>query len=87
MMKIERIEKVDNLTLDEITSVHIESFKGFFLTFLGKGFLKQMYASYCEHNQSGLIGAFDAEGKIVGFLAYSENLSGLYKFMINKKLK
>ena len=53
---------------------------------MGRGFLKQMYKAYCKHNQSNLLVAINEEGKTVGFLAYSEYLSGLYKFMIKKSL-
>ena len=44
-----------------------------------------MYRSYCDHADSGLLVAFEDE-KPVGFLAYSYNINGLYKFMIRKRL-
>ena len=45
-----------------------------------------MYRSYSEHEPSGLLIAQDEQGCVVGFLAYSCDMSGLYKFMIKKKL-
>ena len=66
-------------------SIHLNTFTGFFLTFMGRGFLNQMYRSYCNHDESGLLVA-EEDGKAVGFLAYSGNFSSLYKFMIKTRL-
>lgn len=86
MIHIKDIEAFDKGNLEHIISIHLETFQGFFLTFMGKGFLRQMYRSYCDHRLSGLLGAFDAADQLVGFLAYSSDLSGLYKFMLKKRL-
>lgn len=71
--------------VNEVVEVHMQSFTGFFLTFLGKGFLRQLYSGFIEHPDSGLIVAVD-EGEIVGFLAYSEDISAFYKHLIKKRL-
>lgn len=76
---------VSKSELNDIVKIHMESFEGFFLTFLGKGFLKQMYKGYIAHENSGLI-VVKYNNKIVGVLAYSENLSEFYKYLIKKKL-
>ena len=83
-----RIEKIsdDRKLIEEITRIHLETFTGFFLTFMGKGFLEVMYRSYCRHPESDIIAAFDDENRVMGFLAYSHNMSGLYKYMIKTKL-
>ena len=52
---------------------------------MGRGFLKCLYKSFCQHKESGLLVAFDNE-EPVGFLAYSGEYSGLFKFMIKRKL-
>ena len=52
---------------------------------MGKGFLRSLYKSYCQHKESGLLVAFE-ENSLVGFLAYSGDYSGLYKFMLKRKL-
>ena len=44
-----------------------------------------MYQSYCDHDESGLLVA-EEDGKALGFLAFSSNFSGLYKFMIKTRL-
>lgn len=71
--------------LDDIVKIHIETFTGFFLTFLGKGFLRQMYKGFIAHENSGLIVAMNERG-IVGVLAYSEDLSAFYKYLIKTRL-
>lgn len=71
--------------LDDIVRLHMNTFEGFFLTFLGKGFLKQMYKGYIVHKESGLLVAKNESG-IVGVLAYSEDLSSFYKYLIRTKL-
>lgn len=85
-MYIREISKEEKQIINDIVDIHVLTFKGFFLTFMGKGFLRQMYLSYCEHNESTLLGAFDENGVPIGFVGYSQDMSGLYKFMIKKKL-
>ena len=84
-MEIRVVDKNDRDSIERVVAVHMETFTGFFLTFMGKGFLKQMYKSYCEHASSELLAAYE-DGRLIGFLAWSEDMSGLYKFMIKKKL-
>lgn len=69
--------------LDMIVSIHMDAFKGFFLTFLGYGLLKVMYRGYIEYPKSKVLVA-KSEGKILGFVAYSWNMSGLYRFLLKK---
>lgn len=85
MMQIRKIENTEKDTINDIVSIHLNTFTGFFLTFMGRGFLNLMYRSYAEYRNSGILVAFEEE-KPVGFLAYSGDLSGLYKYMIKKRL-
>ncbi|MDM8236977.1 GNAT family N-acetyltransferase [[Ruminococcus] torques] len=85
MIQIRKIKKTEKNIINTVVSIHIETFKGFFLTFMGKGFLKLMYRSYTEYKDSGILVAFEGE-KPVGFLAYSGDFSGLYKYMIKKRI-
>lgn len=71
--------------INDIVNIHLATFQGFFLTFMGKGFLKQMYKAYTEHTRSDVLIAMDGE-ELVGFLAYSERMSDLYKYMIKHRL-
>lgn len=85
MIAIREVKSEERELINDIVSIHLNTFTGFFLTFMGRGFLNQMYRSYCDHGESGLLVAED-NGKAVGFLAYSGNFSGLYKFMIKTRL-
>jgi len=71
--------------VDDIVDIHMNTFDGFFLTFLGRGFLKQLYKGFMEHEKSGMIVAFE-RNELVGFLAYSEELSEFYKYLLKRKL-
>ena len=82
---IREVKSDETSLIDDIVTIHLNAFTGFFLTFMGRGFLNQMYQSYCEHDESGLLVAEDG-GKAVGFLAYSGDFSGLYKYMIKTRL-
>ena len=84
-MEIKKVESTEKDILKEIVDIHLETFEGFFLTFMGKGFLRQMYASYTKHSESDVFVALE-EGRVIGFLAYSYNMSGLYKYMIKHRL-
>ena len=84
-MTIRKIDSTEKSIVNDIVSIHLKTFTGFFLTFMGRGFLKLMYRSYTEYQDSGILVAFEGDMP-VGFLAYSGNLSGLYKYMIKKRL-
>ena len=86
MTKIVELKEADKAALDAVVRIHLQTFQGFFLTFMGKGFLKQLYRSYCDHPESGLLVALNEENVPVGFLAYSGALSDLYKYMIKRRL-
>ena len=85
MIQIKNLDNNDKKIIEQIVKIHMETFEGFFLTFMGKGFLKQMYSSYVQHDKSNILVAID-ENVVVGFLAYSEDMSGLYKHMIKRRL-
>ena len=82
---VRKLTNVDKIEIKSIVDIHLATFEGFFLTFMGKGFLKQMYTSYILHDNSGIYAAFDGE-KVVGFLAWSADMSGLYKYMLKHRL-
>ena len=80
-MEIKKVEIDEKHFIDKVVSIHLATFKNFFLTFLGRGFLKEMYKSYVQHAESGLLIAIQ-DDEVVGFLAFSYNMGGLYKHMI-----
>lgn len=84
-MNIRKISNIEKDIIKDIVSIHLDTFQGFFLTFMGRGFLNLMYRSYAEYYESGILVAFE-NNEPIGFLAYSGDLSGLYKHMIKKRL-
>ncbi|MEG0874743.1 MAG: GNAT family N-acetyltransferase [Clostridiales bacterium] len=84
-VSILRCNTYDKSIVTQVANIHLQAFEEFFLTFLGKGFLKQLYRGFCTHSESGLIVALQKD-QIVGFLAYSEDLSGFYKYLLHKNL-
>ena len=84
-MEIRQISVKEKTIIAKVVQIHLETFQGFFLTFMGRGFLTHLYKSYCEYKESGLLVAFEKDEPI-GFLAYSGDYSELYKHMIRKRL-
>jgi ribosomal protein S18 acetylase RimI-like enzyme len=80
-MKIQKAK--DSHDAEQIVAIHLFSFPGFFLTFLGKGFLKYLYKGFILHPDSGILVAKE-ESHVVGFLAYSTELSKFYAFILKR---
>lgn len=85
MIAIREVKPEEKYLINDIVTIHLNTFSGFFLSFMGRGFLNQMYRSYCDHAESVLLVA-EENGEAVGFLAYSVNFSSLYKSMIKTRL-
>lgn len=84
-MEILEVGRADRARVDEVVEAHMRSFPGFFLTFLGRGFLRQLYRGFAEHGSSGLLAAADESG-VAGFLAYSADMGGLYRHLLRRRL-
>lgn len=85
-MEIREVSYNEKATIRKVVDVHMETFPQFFLTFMGKGFLQQLYGGYCSHKDSKLLVAEEADKSVVGFLAYSTDMSGFYKELLRKRL-
>ena len=83
-MLIEKVNKADKTVIDGIVNIHLKAFQGFFLTFLGKGFLKTMYSCYTAFENAELLVAKEGDA-LLGFVSYSTDMSELYKFMLKRK--
>ena len=84
-MEIRKVNPGEKQLINEIVEIHMKTFTGFFLTFMGRGFLRQMYSCYTIRENSGLLEA-EENGKMIGFLSYSADMSGLYQYMIRHRL-
>lgn len=64
-----RIRKATREDMQQVVEVHIAAFEGFFLTMLGKPFLRKMYHAFSAEQYGVMRVAVDDENRIVGFSA------------------
>lgn len=85
MVSIKELHSADKITIRAIAKLHKKAFPSFFLTQLGIPFLITLYSGYMEDEDSGIIVA-ENKGRIIGFIAYSNDYSRFYKGLIKKHL-
>lgn len=68
-----------------VVDVHLASFPGFFLSFLGQRFLRLLYSSIVS-SAKGVGFVFVTQGVVAGFVAGVTNPSGFYSSLIKKQL-
>jgi len=79
-----KIRSMTQADLQEVVQVHLQSFPGFFLSFLGPKFLKELYAGIMSDN-SGIAYVAVDNGRITGFVAGTDEPSGFYKRLLHKR--
>jgi ribosomal protein S18 acetylase RimI-like enzyme len=79
---VNNIRRMQPGDVDAVVQVHMDTFQGFFLTFLGPAFLREFYKGVCE-DSSGIALVYD-EDSVLGFVAGSVQPSGFYKHLIRK---
>lgn len=70
--------------LRAVVQIHIASFPGFFLTFLGPRFLALYYAGICKAPEGIAFVCLNAVGQPVGFVAGSSNPRGFYSRLLRR---
>ena len=68
-----------------VVRVHLDSFKGFFLTFLGPGFLEVLYSFFKIDPSSIAIVATVPDNKVIGFVVGTSEPVGFYSRAIRKR--
>jgi ribosomal protein S18 acetylase RimI-like enzyme len=68
----------------DVVKIHLLSFEGFFLSFLGDRFLRLYYESICDFRQLRLVARRDSE--IVGFVVGIENSFGFYQSLLKYRI-
>ncbi len=84
-MELRELNQQDTGLIGDLADLHRKAFPAFFLTQLGFSFLKTLYQSYLDDQDSGIIVA-EGNGKIEGFIAYSNDYPKFYRNLIKKKL-
>lgn len=69
-----------------LADIHMESFKGFFLTSLGSHFLETYYKSCIKSNESIAICAIDENEKMIGFTVGCLHSKGFHTRLIQQNL-
>lgn len=85
MIDIKELQTASFDYIESIAELHKMAFPLFFLTQLGVQFLHTLYIGYMEDKNSGIIVAED-DGKLIGFIAYSNDYPRFYKGLIKKHL-
>lgn len=85
MAEIRELNSACSDYIKSIAELHKKAFPTFFLTQLGIPFLRTLYNGYMEDKDSGIIVAED-KGKLVGFIAYSNDYSRFYKGLMKHHL-
>lgn len=85
MAVIRELDKATKDYVKTIAELHKRAFPAFFLTQLGVPFLTTLYTGYLEDADSGIIVAED-DGKLLGFIAYSNDYPRFYKGLIKHHL-
>jgi ribosomal protein S18 acetylase RimI-like enzyme len=79
-MNIRRMEMGDCAA---VVSIHLRSFQGFFLTFLGHRFLKELYSGILA-DPTGIAFVCEDQGHILGFVAGTAEPAGFYQRLLRK---
>lgn len=66
-----------------LTDIHLEAFKGFFLSGLGKNFLFTYYNAIRENDRGILLGCFE-NGILLGFCAATTFSAGFNTYLVKK---
>lgn len=67
-----------------VTEIHLAAFAGFFLSFLGPAFLRELYDGILN-DPSGIAFVCENQQQLVGFVAGSDRPSGLYGRLLRQR--
>jgi len=72
--------------VDEVVATHLAAFPDFFLSFLGRRFIRELYSSFVEHETSVALVAIDStSGGLVGFAAGSLAPKRFFKSLVARR--
>ena len=79
------IKEMESGHIPEVVKVHLESFEGFFLSFLGPAFLRELYASLMK-DPFGICLVAQNENAVLGFAAGTTRSSGVYSRLFRQRI-
>jgi ribosomal protein S18 acetylase RimI-like enzyme len=80
----ERIVPMRVEHIKSVVEVHLQSFPGFFLTFLGRDFLYELYRGIVK-DPSGIAFVVLADESVIGFVAGTDHPAGFYTRLLKKR--
>jgi GNAT superfamily N-acetyltransferase len=83
-VRITLIRLTDTKLVCRIVEMHLRAFPGFFLVFLGPGFLREFYTGLLLDLTGIMFGAFEGD-RLVGFVAGTVEPAGLYSRLIRRR--
>ena len=78
-----KITKLSKTKIEQVVDVHLKSFSGFFLTFLGRRFLTLFYRGVIRE-PTGIALVYLENSKVVGFVVGMMNPSGFYARLLRR---
>ena len=70
--------------VNAVVKVHLSSFQGFFLTFLGRQFLSELYAGIVV-DSTGIAFVYREEDRVLGFIAGTSQPAGFYSHLLHRR--
>ena len=70
--------------VDAVVQIHLRSFPGFFLTFLGPSFLALLYSEMLA-SEEGILLVAEVDGSLAGFVAGVTRQSGFYGRLLERR--
>ncbi len=71
--------------LDQVLTVHLQSFPGFFLSFLGPRFLREFYRSFLDDPAGMAFVAVDEQGRVQGVVAGPQSPDGYFRRLLKRR--
>ena len=79
-----RVRRMAGADLEAVVDTHLRSFPNFFLTFLGRGFLRLLYEALARDPEAIVVVA-EVDGAVQGFAAGVERQAGFYSRLIETR--
>jgi GNAT superfamily N-acetyltransferase len=70
--------------IHEVVCIHLASFQGFFLSFLGTRFLRELYAGILD-DPTGIAYVFESQVHLMGFVAGTSEPEGFYRRLLSQR--
>ena len=81
------VRNIETNHLDDVVAAHLTAFPGFLMSLLGPRFLRSYYACVLDYPKRIFLGAFNADGALLGFVAGFGDPAEFYRLFGQRKTK